>query len=172
MAIMKCRECGNKVSSEALTCPHCGVNSPAKATPKAAATPTPVATTKKGMSFWKKIGIGVLAIWIIGFIMQMSATRKGKVEVGAETTNTQPGVTSLTSNNKTVGDHCFNKGDAIATVYLANIKQAVDVGMLASDMMNRGCSDSAGAQGQSCVDECKSGFKTKAKQWVKDGSLN
>lgn len=28
MALTKCRECGQKVSSEAASCPHCGVSSP------------------------------------------------------------------------------------------------------------------------------------------------
>jgi|TARA_B100001971_G_scaffold206324_1_gene224930 RNA polymerase subunit RPABC4/transcription elongation factor Spt4 len=32
MAVKKCRECGNAVSSKAKTCPDCGVKSPVKAT--------------------------------------------------------------------------------------------------------------------------------------------
>ena len=28
MALVKCRECGEEVSDEAITCPHCGVNNP------------------------------------------------------------------------------------------------------------------------------------------------
>ena len=29
MALIKCRECGNEVSSEAPACPHCGIPVPA-----------------------------------------------------------------------------------------------------------------------------------------------
>jgi hypothetical protein len=29
MAIVKCRECGKDVSSQAETCPHCGIRAPA-----------------------------------------------------------------------------------------------------------------------------------------------
>ena len=165
---MKCRECGNKVSSEAATCPHCGVRNPARPVAK----PTISPTEKKRMSGWKKIGIVLLVIWVIGFASQMSMKRTNNPLASTDATSpvSSPGLNSL--GNQTDGEQCFNKGDAIATVYLANIKQAVDVGMLASDMMNRGCQDSAAAQGQPCVDECKSGFKAKAKQWVKDGSLN
>lgn len=166
MAIMKCRECGNKVSSEAATCPHCGVSNPAKPLAKAVITPT----EKKGMSGWKKIGVVLLVVWVIGFISQMSMKRTPVANTGAPSSDSSQSLSSPGSQDS--GTQCFNKGDAIATVYLANIKQAVDVGMLASDMMNRGCQDSAAAQGQSCVDDCKSGFKAKAKQWVKDGSLN
>lgn len=166
MAIMKCRECGNKVSSEAATCPHCGVSDPAKPVAKAVRTPT----EKKGMSGWKKIGVVLLVIWVIGFVSQMSEKRTPVANTGA--TSSDSSQISNSPASQDAGAQCFNKGDAIATVYLANIKQAVDVGMLASDMMNRGCQDSAAAQGQSCVDDCISGFKAKAKQWVKDGSLN
>ena len=163
---MKCRECGNKVSSEAATCPHCGVSNPAKPVAKAVIMPT----EKKGMSGWKKIGLVLLVIWVIGFISQISMKRTPVANTDA--TSSDSGQSLNSPGSQDAGAQCFNKGDAIATVYLANIKQAVDVGMLASDMMNRGCQDSAGAQGQSCVDDCKSGFKAKAKQWVKDGSLN
>ena len=124
------------------------------------------------MSIWKKVGIGLLVIWIIGFVSQMGQKKMSNPPTSAEATGA---LSSMPSNNLSTPDggaQCFNKGDSIATVYLANIKQAVDVGMLASDMMSRGCQDAAGAQGQTCIDDCKSGFKAKAKQWVKDGSLN
>ena len=168
MAIMKCRECGNKVSSEAATCPHCGVSNPAKPVAKPAISPP----EKKGISGWKKIGIVLLVLWVIGFVSQMSMKRTNNSLASTDAISSVSSQSLNSSNNHADGAQCFNKGDAIATVYLANRKQAVDVGMLASDMMNRGCQESAAAQGQSCVDECNSGFKAKAKQWVKDGSLN
>lgn len=62
---------------------------------------------------------------------------------------------------------CFSRGDAIAKVYLANIKQAIEVGMLASEMMEKGCMQSVGGQGASCVADCRAGFKAEAKLWVR-----
>jgi hypothetical protein len=41
MALGACRECGLRVSSEAVTCPHCGARTPVGAAPSAAAPPTP-----------------------------------------------------------------------------------------------------------------------------------
>ena len=42
MALGKCRECGKDVSTEAATCPQCGVSQPARsATPPSQETPTP-----------------------------------------------------------------------------------------------------------------------------------
>ena len=161
MAIMKCRECGGKVSSEAATCPHCGVNQPAlqKQT-------TSIGAAKKKSSFWKIAGLVVLVLWIIGFVSQQSGTRSESKSTAATTSTPEPAAAAGS------GPQCFNRGDAIATVYLANIKQAADVGMLASEMMDKGCQQAVGDQGAGCVMECKLGFKAKAKQWVKDGSLN
>lgn len=49
MSLKACRECKKEVSSEAKTCPHCGISGPTKA---------------KGMS----LGTGCLVLVIIGFI--------------------------------------------------------------------------------------------------------
>src|SRR5262245_3629614 len=38
---MKCRECGQRVSSEAKTCPHCGAGEPAKSKVAGASLPSP-----------------------------------------------------------------------------------------------------------------------------------
>lgn len=35
MAVVRCRECGQEVSTEAAVCPHCGVPHPAAAAPDA-----------------------------------------------------------------------------------------------------------------------------------------
>ena len=40
MALKPCRECKKKVSTEAVTCPSCGVPNPTKKKPKATATHT------------------------------------------------------------------------------------------------------------------------------------
>ena len=37
MAIVRCRECGGDVSSEAVVCPHCGIRDPAAAVAPAGA---------------------------------------------------------------------------------------------------------------------------------------
>lgn len=163
MAITKCRECGGQVSTEALACPHCGAKNPAKAASQA----QPAPQNKPGMALWKKVLIGFGVLWLIGTVAQLTAKRKDR---SPETTSSvTPATPAPTATDG--GPQCFNRGDALATVYLANMKQAIDVGMLASEMMQRGCQDSVGSQGQACVDECKLGFRAKAKQWVKDGSL-
>ncbi|MDP1859702.1 MAG: zinc ribbon domain-containing protein [Gemmatimonadaceae bacterium] len=52
MAMGNCRECGKEVSSEAKSCPHCGVARPVPTDPKAAAIGCAV-----------MLGIGVLFYW-------------------------------------------------------------------------------------------------------------
>ncbi len=163
MAITKCRECGGQVSTEALACPHCGAKNPSNTASQA----QPATAKATGMALWKKILIGFGVLWLIGTVAQLTAKRKDRPSEATAQVSPAPTTTAETGG----GPQCFNRGDAIATVYLANIKQAVDVGMLASEMMQRGCQDSVGTQGQACVDECKLGFRAKAKQWVKDGSL-
>jgi hypothetical protein len=49
MALVKCRECGNEVSTEATACPHCGVKSPAK---------------EPGMGLFAKIGLTIIGLFI------------------------------------------------------------------------------------------------------------
>ena len=105
MAIMKCRECGNKVSSEAATCPHCGVSNPVKVIAKAASAPP----AKIGMSIWKKVGIGLLVLWIIGFVSQMGQKKTSNPPTSAEATGA---LSSTPSNNLSTPDggaQCFNK---------------------------------------------------------------
>lgn len=41
MALVPCRECGSNVSTEAATCPHCGVPSPTGAAPGPQPQPQP-----------------------------------------------------------------------------------------------------------------------------------
>jgi hypothetical protein len=43
MALVRCRECGSDVSSEATVCPKCGAKNPAIATDVASAAATPIA---------------------------------------------------------------------------------------------------------------------------------
>jgi hypothetical protein len=66
MALEPCRECGREVSTEAQTCPHCGVGRPAAT---ASVTPrTPLATTRQGQ-VWPAVGcLGflLLLLWAAG----------------------------------------------------------------------------------------------------------
>ncbi|WP_254050967.1 hypothetical protein [Zoogloea sp. LCSB751] len=64
-------------------------------------------------------------------------------------------------------EHCFDYGAAIAKVYMANINQAAQVDLMASQMMERGCSDRAGDEGEDCVRQCKTGFKVEARDLLK-----
>lgn len=50
MALIKCKECGNQMSTEAKACPHCGAKSPK-------------------MPMWKKLAIGVFSLIILGQVL-------------------------------------------------------------------------------------------------------
>lgn len=56
MAMKACRECGKEVSTEAKTCPHCGVKSP----------------VRKGLGLGSKIVLGIFALGILGAILSNS----------------------------------------------------------------------------------------------------
>ena len=45
MALVKCKECGNEISSVALTCPYCGVPEPGKSGPSLVTVHRKVAIT-------------------------------------------------------------------------------------------------------------------------------
>ena len=162
MAITKCRECAGKVSTDAASCPHCGVIQPALKDGAASSKPV-----KSKTSFWRRLGLVLLALWIIGSISQLALQKKPDSISAAKPIPSLVAPIALTPATK-----CFDRGYDIASVYLENIKQAVNVGMLASEMMEKGCMQSVGNQGAVCVAECRLGFKGKAKQWVKDGSIN
>lgn len=67
MALVKCRECGKEVSSEAALCPYCGVKEPA---------PLP----KKGNRFWIVAGVAVLVGAALIFIPRMLNKQPAKPE--------------------------------------------------------------------------------------------
>jgi hypothetical protein len=73
MALAPCRECGEQVSTEAATCPHCGVGRPARpiATPSLPnhASPDP---RKRSNVIAALVGIG-LAI-LIALVAQSGST--------------------------------------------------------------------------------------------------
>lgn len=63
MALVPCRECGQQVSTEAKTCPHCGVADPAgKPTPARPPSATPAPT---GSSAVEKGCLGCLGLFIV-----------------------------------------------------------------------------------------------------------
>jgi hypothetical protein len=78
MALTSCRECRGTVSSEAPTCPHCGVPSPA---PKAAeyAPPTapkrlPQGATSESQGIWWLIGTLVVVVVLAAYFSRSPAS--------------------------------------------------------------------------------------------------
>lgn len=68
MAMIKCRECGAEVSSEAKKCPYCGIDTPDK---------------KKER--WQVIGGGVLILMLIGAFISSNSSRAKCELVGLDT---------------------------------------------------------------------------------------
>lgn len=67
MAMTNCRECGASISSEAKTCPHCGVAKP-------------VAESK----LWRYIKLGIGALLVIAMVRCISDQETRKTESAAE----------------------------------------------------------------------------------------
>lgn len=151
MALSSCRECGAKVSTEAKTCPHCGVKAP---TQRPNTAPS-VLTKRYTMSRTLKILLGVMFVGLIANVM-IGARRPAQPREAARQADAKP------------VDACFDQGFNGATVYLANIKTAVEVGSRASEMMDFICKDAVQKIGtHDCLGQCEAGFKHKAKSWVK-----
>lgn len=64
-------------------------------------------------------------------------------------------------------DQCRDTGSNIAAVYLANIKQAASVNLMASQMMGDGCRQATAPKGEECRKLCEDGFRWQAKQFLK-----
>jgi hypothetical protein len=83
MALQPCRECGREISTEAQTCPHCGVGRPAEAVPTASpAAPQPSPATAQPRFMWPTIGcLGLLLLmfWAVG---QGSHDQSGPLTLG------------------------------------------------------------------------------------------
>ena len=126
------------------------------------------------MSRTQKLLIFLGLLWAAFAVSQSGGNRLASEAPSTSSTPTplsiaKPVIPSVAEQSQV--SQCYDKGSNIATAYFVNIKQATNIEALASEMMETGCSQSAGAAGPSCVDECRHGFKAKAKQWVKDGSL-
>jgi Zn finger protein HypA/HybF involved in hydrogenase expression len=57
MALIKCKECQKEVSSEAVTCPHCGVK----------------INDSQGMKLGNKIGIMLIVFMVLGWLISWIA---------------------------------------------------------------------------------------------------
>ncbi|WP_341972077.1 hypothetical protein [Roseateles sp. PN1] len=65
-------------------------------------------------------------------------------------------------------NRCFERGYSIASAYVNNLQGATEAGVLASEMMARGCAEvSATETSTDCRGQCEAGFKHKAKTWLK-----
>jgi hypothetical protein len=79
MAMLPCRECGRDVSSEAVSCPHCGVPSPTRPTPTVV-RPAGIPPTRQGKGGGvhaplppaRVAGGGTLLLIFIGLIVLVS----------------------------------------------------------------------------------------------------
>lgn len=150
MALSSCKECGAQVSTEAKACPHCGVKAPAN---RPGASPS-VLAKRYTLSPRLKILLGVMFIGLIANVM-ISARRPA-----------QPREANRQADAKPV-DACYDQGYNGATVYLANIKTAIEVGSRASEMMDFICRDAVQKiGGHDCLGQCEAGFRHKAKSWV------
>ena len=166
-----CGECAAVINAKAEICPKCGVRQMAMpgATKDGGVdtldTPTGKSAPKKKSSGLLKgilylVGIGLLS----SFVLPMMDKRESPPAKSSASAAPAPAPNPNISSD----DVCRNDGDAIATVYFANIKKAVEVGMVASEMMTQGCQQKAGGRGNECVKLCEVGFKFRAKQWVKN----
>jgi hypothetical protein len=61
-------------------------------------------------------------------------------------------------------DCCFNAGANMAKVYMSNFRLMASNGVLASNVMEQGCSKESS---EDCRQKCKTGFKVEAKDALK-----
>ena len=66
MALQPCRACGREVSTEAQTCPHCGVGQPAAKAANSQSVPVAKAPQRRVWPTLGCIGILGLLLWAIG----------------------------------------------------------------------------------------------------------
>lgn len=67
MSLVKCKECGSQVSDKAKSCPSCGVKI-------------------KRLSLFAKIGIGLLAFYILGHLIASNSTKPPILDVPSSVT--------------------------------------------------------------------------------------
>ena len=154
MALSTCKECGAQVSTEAKSCPSCGVKAPTK---RPATAGQSVLTKKYTLSRRVKVLLAVMFVGLIANVM-LGVRRP-----------TQPSSAPVQQANYQPVDACFDQGHNGATVYLGNIRYAMEVGSKASEMMDVICGDAVQKIGtHDCRGQCEAGFKHKVKTWVKE----
>jgi len=92
MAMKKCKECGNEVSTKAESCPKCG------------------AVLKKKTGCLGYIGIGIFILFMLGVIS--SLIDDGSNKTTSTSGSKQPSVTSKSKTQKV-----YNEGDTVNTGY-------------------------------------------------------
>ncbi len=86
MALVPCRECGNEISTEAPSCPHCGVINPVVAEPAG-----PIKEKEQEKEQWKAAlgwaigGFGLLVVFLIW--TAISSGRRSHTSASLRTTN-------------------------------------------------------------------------------------
>lgn len=75
MAMTRCRECGENVSTEAAACPHCGATNPAGASAADPRHPAGVATRRRVRGGWRTtalllalILVALFGVWYSGIV--------------------------------------------------------------------------------------------------------
>lgn len=71
MALKPCRECGQQVSTEAATCPHCGVSDPTGAAREAARKKSEK-DTKETQGCLGCAGIGIVGVFVVMIISTLT----------------------------------------------------------------------------------------------------
>lgn len=115
MALKPCRECKKKVSTEAVTCPSCGVPNPTKPW-KADAEYRKSLTSSSSKSKQKKSNL-VKILATIGLVMAILLTIKGVIDVGKVgvnkiSKNTIDKSTGSTNKNIIKFDKCWGKDES------------------------------------------------------------
>lgn len=151
MALTKCKECNKSVSTEATSCPHCGVADPGRTEP---------AAPKKSK---KRLYILIACLGFVGITVENLAKHRnaGKAQ--------PPGAEVAGASGQ---DQCRDKGAAVATVYLNNFRQAAEVGAMPSEVMNEGCRRIAAelSATDDCRAYCEDGFRAVAKDAVQQAT--
>jgi len=86
MALVPCRECGNEISTEAPSCPHCGVINPVVLEPAG-----PIKEKEQEKEQWKAAlgwaigGFGLLVVFLIW--TAISSGRRSRTSASLRTTN-------------------------------------------------------------------------------------
>lgn len=124
MALTKCRECGKQVSTEARTCPQCGVVDPAGT---AAAAMASVMAAHQARSRRWKLGCAALPLLFVGWCTYLQATGPG--EPSSRSEDGERGASAQTMDSPSVDR------DAVASV--AGALNGNKLGVQAQDLLTK-----------------------------------